>query len=180
MYIIKHTLTFLIAATLVLPLAAQQSSKSNVRVDSSRKVFRDAHGNVVGEHFEWRIEGSFDSGKDQLKSRKVTLFSNRIGFTPREAERFWPVYNEYSTKLENLKNEQRKVLRQLSKFETMENEKDVKALLDTYVASCIQESTLFQEYYKKFCAILPPSKVVRLYLAEEEFTQILIRFLSGR
>jgi len=55
--------------------------------------------------------------------------------------------------------------------------KEVKALLDTYVNSCVQESTIFQEYYKKFCTILPPSKVVRLYQTEEEFRRILLEWL---
>ena len=183
MFYIKHPLAFLIAAVFVLPLAAQ-SSNPKIRVDSSRKDIRDNYGNVVGQSFEWRMEGNFGGNKDrlnkeQLKSYKVSFFSNSIGLTSKEAESFWPVYNEYSDKLESLKKEQRKVLNQLSNFEAMSNEKDVKVLLDAYVTSYVQESTLFQEYYKKFCAILPPSKVVRLYLAEEQFRLWLIDLLRG-
>jgi len=173
---IKHISVLLVAVTTILPLAAQ-SSKPNVRIDTARTVIRDASGNIIGESFEWRMEGTFESRKEQLKSKRVTHFSNRIGLTTKEAERFWPVYNEYSDKLEYLKSEQRKVLNQLSNFERMDNEKDVKELLDAYVTSCGRESALFQEYHKKFCVILPPSKVVRLYQAEEEFKQMLLRGL---
>jgi hypothetical protein len=151
-----------------------------MRVDSSRTVIRDASGNIIGQSFELRLEGSFETRKDQFKSQKIAFFSSNIGLSAKEAERFWPVYNEYSDKLESLKKEQRKVLNQLSRFEMLDNEKEVKALLDAYVNSSVQESALFQEYYKKFSAILPPSKVVRLYQAEEEFRQILIRSLRGR
>jgi hypothetical protein len=178
MYYIKHISALLVAATFALPLAAQRSSKPNVRIDTARTVIRDGFGNIVGQSIEWRMEGSFETRKDYLKSQKVAYFSNNIGFTSKEAERFWPVYNEYSDKLDLLRYEQRKVLNQLSKFEMM-TEKNVKALLDTYVNSCVQESALFQEYYKKFCVILPPSKVVRLYQAEDEFRQMLLRFLRG-
>jgi len=173
MHYIKHISVLLIAVTAILPLAAQQSSKPNVRVDSSRTVYRDKSGNIIGESFEWRMEGTFETRKDNLKSKKVTFFSNSIGFTSREAERFWPVYNEYSDKLDLLKLEQRKLLSQLSNYEMM-TEKDVKALLDAYVSSCVQESALFQEYHKKFSVILTPSKVVRLYQAEDEFRKWLI------
>ncbi len=180
MHYIKHPLAFLVAASFVLPLAAQQPSKPNVRIDTTRTIVRDAYGNIIGQSFEIRMEGSFEARKDQLKSQKVAFFSSNIGFTSKEAERFWPVYNEYSEKIENLKIEQRKVLQQLSAFESMDSEKEVKALLDAYINSCAKESMLIQEYYKKFCAILPPSKVVRLYLTEEQFKQILLRSIRGR
>jgi len=182
MYYIKHISVLLVAATAILPLAAQ-SLQSNVRMDTTRTTKRDAQGNIVMQSFELRVEGdfaplegSFESRKDQIKIRKITYFSNRIGLTSREAERFWPVYNEYDEKLARLKREQRRVLNQLSNYETM-NEKEVKALLDAYVNSRVQESALLQEYHKKFSTILSPSKVVRLYLAEEEFKQWLIELL---
>jgi len=174
MYYIKHSLVLLAALIFVLPLAAQQSN-TNVRVDTTHRIFRDIHGNIVGEHFglELRMEGNVEARKDQLQNRKIAYFSSRIGLTAKEAERFWPIYNEYSDRKDKVKEEQRKVLRQLSNYERM-NEKDVKTLLDAYVNSCVQESALFQEYHKKFSAILPPSKVVRLYLAEEEFKRMLL------
>jgi len=187
MYYIKHTLVFLVAASFVLPLTAQQpTATSKIRVDTSYRIIRDASGNVVGESFDWRIEGYIDNKeqlkaqREQIKAMRATFFSNHINFTSKEAERFWPVYNEYDYKFGKLKNEQRQLLNQLSNFENMNNEKEVKALLDAYVNSRVQESALFQEYYKKFCAILPPSKVVRLYQTEEQFQQALLRYLRGR
>jgi Spy/CpxP family protein refolding chaperone len=173
----KHSLAFLVLAIFTLPLLAQPSNK--FRVDTAHTVIHDRHGNIVGQGFEFRMEGTtYEDRKDHLKTQRIAYFSNGIGLTSKEAERFWPVYNEYSDKRDNLKKEQRKILNQLSNFETM-NEKDVKALLDAYVNSCVQESTLFQEYYKKFCAILPPSKVVRLYQTEEQFKQDLLRYLRS-
>ena len=184
MQYIKHISVFLVAATTILPVAAQ-SVRSNVRIDTTRTTKHDAQGNIVMQSFELHMEsfalreGSFESRKDQLKSRKITYFSNRIGLTSKEAERFWPVYNEYSEKSDRLRHEQRKLLNQLSNYEIM-NEKDVKALLDAYVNSCVQESALLQEYHKKFSTILSPSKVVRLYQAEEEFKQWLLQWISNR
>jgi hypothetical protein len=178
---IKHSLAFLVAATLAFPLVAQRPN-SNVRIDTASTVIRDEHGNIVGTGFYFRadMEGSFEIRRDRLRSQKITFFSNYIQLTSKEAERFWPVYNEYSDKLEQLKTEQRNVLRQLSESERMNNEKELKRLLDAYVNSCVRESAIFQEYYRKFCTILSPLKVVRLYQAEEEFRQSLLRGLRGR
>jgi len=179
MYYIKYIIAFFVAASFVLPLTAQQpTAKSKTRVDTTRTVLRDQHGNVVFQSFEWRAEGTIDR-KDQLRSKKVAHFTAAIGLTSKEAERFWPVYNEYDEKLGNLRIEQRRALSQLSNFENMNNERDVKILLDAYVNSCVQESVLFQEYYKKFCTILSPSKVVRLYLAEDDFKRQLLDYLRN-
>ena len=179
MYYIKYIIAFFVAASFVLPLTAQQpTAKSKARVDTARTVSRDQYGNVIIQSFEKR-EITYDVRKDQLRSKKVAFFTAAIGITSKEAERFWPVYNEYDEKLENLRTEQRRVLTQLSNFENMKNEKDVKILLDAYVNSCVQESVLFQEYYKKFCTILSPSKVVRLYLAEDDFKRQLLDYLRN-
>ena len=174
MYYIKYTIAFFVAASFVLPLTAQQpTAKSKNRVDTARTQY----GSVVIQSLAWSTgtgtEVTYDARKDQLRSKKVAYFTNAIGLTSKEAERFWPVYNEFDEKFENLRNEQRRVLSQLSNFENMKNEKDVKILLDAYVNSRFQESVLFQEYHKKFSTILMPSKVVRLYQAEEEFRKML-------
>lgn len=186
MQYIKFSLIALLSTAIVPSLIAQplmgggQPPKGNMRVDTSRTIIRDAYGNVIGQSFEVRMEGSFESRREQLKSQKVAFFSSNIDLTSKEAEKFWPVYNEYTDKIENLKMEQRKVLRQLSEFEYMENEKDVKALLDAYLGSFAKENELLQEYYKKFSSILPPKKVARLYQTEEQFKQILLRSIRGR
>ncbi len=179
MYYTKISLAacLLVVSTAFLPA---QSPKNNVRIDTSRTIIRDAHGNVIGESFEVRMEGSFESRRDRLKSQKIAFFSNNIGLTSQEAERFWPVYNEYTDKIENLKVKQRKVLQQLAEFEYMENEKDVQAMLDSFLGAYAEENGLLQEYYKKFSAILPPRKVARLYQTEEQFKQILLRSIRGR
>ncbi len=179
MHYIKFSLAafLLVASTAFLPA---QPPRNNMRIDTSRTIIRDAHGNIVGESFEMRMEGSFESRRDRLKSQKIAFFSNNIGLTSQEAERFWPVYNEYTDKFESLKMKQRKVLRQLAEFESMENEKDVQAMLDAYLGTYAEENNLLQEYYKKFSAILPPKKVARLYQTEEQFKQMLLRSIRGR
>jgi hypothetical protein len=161
----------------ILPLSAQNGG---VRIDTSRTVIRDANGNIIGGTFEIWMEGSFESRKERLKSQKVAFFSNNINFTAKEAEKFWPVYNEYYEKREILTVERDKTLRQLANFENMVNDKEVKALLDAYTSSFTKESELFQEYYKKFSAILSPKKVIRLYITEEQFKQMLLRTLRSR
>lgn len=178
-YITLPLATTLFSIASIVPAAAQ-SPRSNMRVDTTRTIIRDAYGNIVGQSLEVRMEGSFESRKDYLKSQKVAFFTNNIDFTPKEAEKFWPVYNEYSDKRDNLMADRRQILRQLSEFERMENEKDIKTLLDAYITSFTKEADLLQEYYKKFALILSPKKVARLYQTEEHFKRLLIETIRGR
>jgi hypothetical protein len=169
---LNFTFTILLSVAGVLPLPAQNG---DIRIDTTRTIIRDMWGNVIGEGFKVRMEGSFESRHDKLKSQKVAFFSNNIDLSSKEAEKFWPVYNEYVDKREAISQERNKMLQQLSNFEYMQYDKDVKALLDSYTASFAKEAELFLLYYKKFSEILPPKKVVRLYITEEQFKQILLR-----
>jgi Spy/CpxP family protein refolding chaperone len=168
-------LKLVFAASLLMAAMPLSAQIGNFRIDTARTVIRDNHGNVVGEGIEIHMGGSFESRHDRLKSQKVAYFSNNIDLTSREAEKFWPVYNEYNNQREAISQERNKVLRQLSGVENMENEKEVKALLDSYTACFTKEAELLRKYYQKFSEILPPKKVVRLYITEEQFKQMLLR-----
>jgi hypothetical protein len=174
-----HSLKFIIAASCLTAALPLQAQVENFRIDTTRTIIRDARGNVIGEGFEVRMKGSFESRHDKLKSQKIAFFSNNINLTAKEAEKFWPVYNEYADTREAIVRKRNEALRRLSDYEFSENEKEVKTLLDAYAASFTKEEEIFQQYYKKFFEILPPKKVGRLYLTEEEFKQLLLRSIKG-
>jgi hypothetical protein len=160
------------------PLFAQ-----TVRIDTTRTIIRDQQGNIIGSGIglEFRLEGnSYEARMQQIQSHKVAFFTNNIGLTPAEAAQFWPLYNEYAKKRENLIERKNKLLHQLSSQQTLEyiSEKEIKALLDTYILCVEQDANLQREYYKKFALILPSKKVARYYQSDQLFKEILLQTLS--
>ena len=155
---------------------------SQVRRYSQTDTFRSPQGNITSS-FEIRItEGAYQDRVESLQSQKVAFFSTYIEFTIKEAEAFWPLYNEYTNKLNAIYDKQNKLrtlLISMSERRIYMEDQSVKKNLDEYVQCGNSINSLNLEYHKKFSDVLGPKKTVRLYMAEIEFQQQLIRALRG-
>ena len=50
-------------------------------------------------------DGSFiRKKKEQIKSLKVAFITNELALTPDEASKFWPIYNSFEEKQQEIKN----------------------------------------------------------------------------
>ncbi|MDR2362061.1 MAG: hypothetical protein LBD91_04960 [Prevotellaceae bacterium] len=163
-------------------LSAIPTGAQVMRIDSSRSsILRDKEGNImISEYIH--ISGTFEARVELLQNQKIGYFNMVINFTPGEAERFWPMYNEYVHKKEELRNRGKKLLQQFSSPITTEtvSDNEIKALVDLYMMVCEKERQLQTEYYRKFLTILPAKKVALVYKAEDDFQAYLLRTLSGR
>lgn len=109
---------------------------------------------------------------EQIQSAKIAFFTTELELTPKEAEEFWPVYNNFWKERErsyrriqgNLKNIEKAV-----SGEEKINESEIRSLMDKYVAEFATEGDIYKNYYSLFSKILPPSKVAKIYVAEERF-----------
>lgn len=121
-----------------------------------------------------------DKGRmiEKMESMKVAYLSNQLDLNTEEAERFWPVYNEYNRKRMDLRKSLMLAKRDMRRKELSEEEsqKELEAQLS------IQEDELMlrKEYYEKFGDILPAKKLARLEPAERQFNQEVVRQLKER
>lgn len=112
---------------------------------------------------------------DQIKSQKIAFFTEKLSLTSEEAQKFWPVYNDY-WKRKNKIIEDRKVLMKqcsdnLDKLTAAETER----YADQYINSHKLESDLLDEFNQKFKKVLPVEKVMKLYFADHEFKTYLLQ-----
>jgi hypothetical protein len=117
---------------------------------------------------------------NQIQTQKIAFFTQKMGLTPDEAQKFWPVYNEYSQKKEALTIEKKKLLEQHDSNTGTITDAGYETALQKFVQINKLESVLFEEYNKKFREILPASKVFKLYLAENQFKDWLLRQIKMR
>ena len=154
-----------------------------VRQAEQKTEYLDQNGNVVGTSFfsVQTVENSHEAQKEALKAKllneKIAIFTNHIGLTSRESERFWPIYNQYSETRDELSVRAKKILRQLSNEQTMSaiTEKEITALLDSYMICVEKDAQVQMEYYKKFLTVLSARKVAKVYQAEDKFRDYLLR-----
>lgn len=118
-----------------------------------------------------------ENKKDKIDALRVAFITNKLQLSPKEAELFWPIYNEFTDKLEA----NRKSFRhQYPKHSTPEfkTDKEAEMYLAAEMAMRQKELDLTKEYYERFKKVLPLKKVAQLRLAEEEFKKELLNHLK--
>lgn len=113
--------------------------------------------------------------KEMLKAEKIAFFTEKLNLTPTESELFWPVYNEYWERKNQLIANKRTAMKFCSQnLDDMSDEEIVK-YADMYVNFQKQESDLLVEFNQKFKTVLPPKKVLKLYQTDYDFKTYLLQ-----
>jgi len=102
-------------------------------------------------------------GSEDYKAKKMAFLTSEVNITPEEAESFWPIYNEYSSKLRAL----RKEAKDANSAEENVANKEAKVALE-------------KEYLAKFKEVLPTDKVDKLFAAEKKWKQKLLEEIKKR
>jgi hypothetical protein len=116
--------------------------------------------------------------RDKIEALRVSFITQKVNFTTQEAQQFWPLYNEYSDKLEQNRKAFRQQYNKNSNYE-FTTDKEAEAYLSAELTLKQKEYELYKEYYEKFKKILPVKKVALLRRAEEEFKRELIKNIKG-
>lgn len=111
----------------------------------------------------------------RIKAERVAFYNDKLELTAKEAEKFWPVYNDYTNRQEKLNMERRMLLRYIDSNSDNMSEEEIEESLRKYIENQNASHALFIEYNKKFLEILPVEKVIRLYIVENQFKQYLLR-----
>lgn len=174
---------YIITPTIFALLSFTGFAQTQTRSYSKADTLRDSRGNIAGiSTFEYQItEGNpYQDRLEQIKVQKVSFFNYCIGFTTKEAQTFWPLYDEYVEKIELVLNKRKKLLAQLTSTQlTAFDEKTLKKNIDDLLQYDNELIALKLQYYKRISEVLPPIKMARFYLADEEFPKRLLRALKS-
>lgn len=142
---------------------------------------------------------------NQIMSQKIAFFTKELDLSTAEAEKFWPVYNEYSKAQCAAHAESMKALKVLKKAIRSyqkaacandagckdgkanvrkgqdvkpATEKEIDELAQKYIKAQEQEKVILANYYPKFKNVLPVSKAAKIFSIEEKFRSFLIKGLK--
>lgn len=113
---------------------------------------------------------------EQIQNLKIAFFTTKMELDTKEAEMFWPLYNKYRDDVHKASRKVRELYREMQKLSEHENtpevelKKAVNAYMDAYQKEVETEELYISEFYK----ILPARKVVKMFIAEEEFREEMI------
>lgn len=123
-------------------------------------------------------DGSFIRKKrEQLKSLKVAFITSELELTPDESAKFWPLYNAYEDRQQEIRKQKLKGYMERMDEESFDklSDKEASTLLAQMESS---EEELYQAK-KKFIAslkgVISPLKILKLKKAEENFNRKLLQ-----
>jgi len=108
---------------------------------------------------------------------KIAYITERLDLSSEEAEKFWPIYNDYNDKKGEILHEIREFRRYyVENLDNIDDEEHLE-LLHKYIKLQQKDADLLPSYQEKFIEVLPAKKVMKLYIAEIQFKNYLLQKL---
>lgn len=112
-------------------------------------------------------------GAQRVRAMKVAYITQRMNLTPEEAEKFWPLQNEFEAEQKKIRTKYRP-------------ESNLATLPDTEIERAInnlfemeeQIARLKRDYFSRFKRVVPIRKLAVYYRAETDFNKGLIQSLQ--
>ena len=117
-------------------------------------------------------------GAERINSAKVAFFTQQLDLSVDEAQKFWPVYNDYNKQVDAVREASRKATMTMN--DPSKKADELKAALKTFSDSQKKEAQLTEQYINNLMKILPVEKVAKVFSAEDMFRmQLLYQFRMG-
>lgn len=109
----------------------------------------------------------------KIESARIALITERLGLSPDQAEKFWPVYREY--------NIERKAIRK--QFRIERKDVDMENITDEQGKELVRKSmelkqkqlNLEKEYSNRMTDVISTKQLYKLKNAEKDFQQMLLK-----
>jgi hypothetical protein len=118
-------------------------------------------------------QGRAGEGMQRVQAMKVAFITQRMNLTPEEAEKFWPLQNEFEA-------EQRKIRTQYrpgNNLSTLSDAAIEEAILNLFEME-EQITRLKRNYFNRFKRVVPVRKLAIYYRAETDFNKRLLQSLQ--
>ena len=122
--------------------------------------------------------GQDRDARQKIESARIALITERLGLTPEQAEKFWPIYNEYNNQRRNLVQELQEARRNVD----MQNlsEEQGQALMKHGLDIKERQLQLEKQYSQRLTQVISTQQMLKLRKAEDDFRKMIIQRLEER
>jgi len=113
-------------------------------------------------------------GKEKVRAYKIAYLTEKLDLSSEEAEKFWPIYNEYSkNRRENYKAKKKKIKAKIDEKGGPENlsNKEAEIILAEITVLRDNQHQNKLKFRDKLKSILSAKKVLQFELAQAEFNK---------
>jgi hypothetical protein len=106
---------------------------------------------------------------EKIEAIRKDFFTDKLELTSDEAAKFWPIYKDFNNRREKINEDRRILFRYINRNSDFLTDKEIDESLEKYINFQKEETLLTEQFNKKFLEILPPKKVLRIYITENQF-----------
>lgn len=123
----------------------------------------------------------FAQNKDamrKIESARIALITERLGLTPAQAERFWPLYNEFSRQKRDIRSEVSNARSNIDPKKITEQQSQL--LMNLRFEAKQKELNLEKEYANRLRDVISSQQLLSLRHAEDDFKRMLLQRIDQR
>ena len=123
------------------------------------------------------IKQRFKEKKEQIKALKVAYITSELDLTPDEAAKFWPLYNAFEDKQQEIRKQKMKAFIDRKDDNSLDKltEKEATTMLNQMESTEDELYQLKKKFISNLKSVLPATKILKLKKAEEEFSKKLLQ-----
>ena len=126
--------------------------------------------------WDWKEGGDHE----HIKSMKVAYITNELKLTATEAQTFWPIYNEFTEKMQVLEKTRRTALKKArDKEEGDLTDADINSVIKMNFDTDQKILDLKLEYDAKLRKVISVKQLGKLYRSEIEFKREMLHKIRG-
>ena len=120
--------------------------------------------------------------KEQIKALKVAFITNELALTSDEATKFWPLFNAFEEKQQEIKKQKLKGYLNRVDNDSFDNlsEKDATTMLAQMESTEDELYQLKKKFISNLKGVISPIKILKLKKAEENFNRKLLQQYRDR
>ncbi len=121
-----------------------------------------------------------DERKEAIETRKISYITMRLNLSSSEARDFWPIYNEYTRKVEELSGNYRRQIEALPDDPANMTDAQARRFIEAEISRFEKSSALRREYTERMLEVITVQQVALLFEAERNFHRMLFREAQRR
>ncbi len=120
--------------------------------------------------------------KEQIKALKVAFITDELSLTPDEATKFWPLFNAFEDKQQEIKKQKLKGYLDRMDDDSFDklSEKDAATMLAQMESTEDELYQLKKKFVTSLKGVISPVKILKLKKAEENFNRKLLQQYRDR
>ena len=120
------------------------------------------------------LQTNAQDGNAKIEQMKIAFITKRLNLSTEEAQKFWPVYNQYEAEKKQIRQSTIGTVKELKEDGDFTNTEAEQAIAK-YIEFKAKDLDLMKKYVIEFRKIIPATKVAKLVTAEEHFKKMLAK-----